>query len=435
LSRERSPISLINAKAPMQDLVVVDSKKTSVRIALGAVVVVALACGTMMVRWQLGNMLATLTRPGDPNAADVARIAQDWAPADPSASWLKATVENDPAMFEQTVRRAPHDYRWRAEFGRALEQEDQPARAEAEFRRAVELAPSFAFPRWRLANFYLRQDRVDEALAELRKAAENNQTYREQAFSLVWDLFDKDPAMVESLAGSDGESRARLSYFFASRGRPSDALRIWNTLSEADQKDQVHLAKGMAMGLYLQRHFPESLEFARISGIDPGAVAGAVTNPTFESGLAETEDSRFGWKVVRNDPKLDVAIDQKVKNDGNRSLRVSFKNYAKPELYNIFQTVAVEPSTRYRLKLAVRTENLKSAGPPLLEIVNANDDRLVVRTQPFGTGSNDWQEIAIEFNTPENCRGINIRTARAYCGEGCPISGIFWYDGFELSRL
>lgn len=418
----------------MRDLVVVDSTNIKVRLTLVAIIIVALICGLLMIRWQLANMFATLTPVGEPNAAEIASLARGWSPNDPATGWFAATTSNDLKLFEQTVRLAPFDYRWRQELGRAFEQDEQPGRAEAEFKRAVELAPNFAFPHWRLANFYLRQDRVDEALVELRKAAENNQTYREQSFSLVWDYFDKDPAVVESIAGDKPESRARLAFFFAARGRADDAIRIWNTLSDETKAANPELAKGMALGLYDQRKFRTALEFSKQAGFDPNAAPETVTDGSFERGLGETGDSRFNWQITRNDPKMEVAIDQRVKRQGTRSMRVTFKNFVKPELYNISQTIVVTPNTAYRLKFWVRTENLKSAGAPLLEIINANDDRLLTRSNSYPTGSNDWQEMTVDFTTPTDCVGVIIRTARAYCGDACPIAGIFWYDSFELVR-
>ena len=418
----------------MQDLFVIDATNTRVRITLAAVAVIALICGLLMIKWQIGNMFATLTPVSDPNAAQIATFAWSWSPNDPSAGWLAATTKNDLGMFEQTVRLAPFDYRWRQELGRAYEQDEQPDRAEAEFKRAIELAPNFAYSHWRLANFYLRQDRIDEALAELKKAAENNQTYREQAFSLVWDYFNKDPAIAESLAGSNPESRARLAYFFAGRGQADDAMRIWNTLNEETQAANPELAKGMALGLYDQRKFGAALEFSKQAGFDPNAMPETVTDGSFERGLGETGDSRFNWQVMRNDPKMEVAIDQKVKREGTRSMRVSFKNFSKPELYNISQTVVVTANRAYRLKFWVRTENLKSAGPPLLEVINANDDKLITRSSSYPTGSNDWHEMFVDFTTPADCAGVIIRTARSYCGDACPITGIVWYDTFELTR-
>ena len=97
--------------------------------------------------------------------------------------------------------------------------------------------------------------------------------------------------------------------------------------------------------------------------------------------------------------------------------------------------VVVEPGKNYKLKFWLRTENLKSSGVPQIEIINGNDDKIIAVTRPFSLGTNDWQEIAVDFTAPENCEGISIRTTRTYCGENCPIAGLMWYDDFELIGL
>ena len=90
-----------------------------------------------------------------------------------------------------------------------------------------------------------------------------------------------------------------------------------------------------------------------------------MTNASFEKNIGEPEDSRFGWLIVRNDPKIEIITDSKVKREGGRSLRMTFKGYSKPALANLFQTVVVEPNRKYTLRFWVRTENLKSVGGPL----------------------------------------------------------------------
>ena len=300
--------------------------------------------------------------------------------------------------------------------------------------RACGLAPHYAFPRWHLGNFYLRQGRVAEAFAELRSSAESNRTYREQVFSLAWDYFDKDSAKVEELAADNTESRVNLALFFAARGRGDDALRVWNTLSETDKGANPETAKSIAHGLFIQRLFPQALEFARQLGIDADARAETVTNGGFEQSLNNQEDARFGWQTGRTDSKIDVAADSSVRHSGARGLKVSFRNYVKPDLYAIFQTIAVEPNRNYMLSFWVRTEGLKSSGPPLFEIVNANDNKPLAASEQFETGTRDWEKYSVGFRTAENCTGITIRTARTFCGEQCPIVGVFWYDDFEISK-
>jgi hypothetical protein len=421
----------------MQDLVVDPSNSTKSRVIVAIVVILSLAAAFFAVRWQLGNMLADLTRFTDPNAEEIAAVAADWAPGDPVARWLKASTAADPAeairLFEQTIQLAPNDYRWRIELARALEQDEQSERAEAELKKALELAPAYAYPRWHLGNFYLRQDRADDAIAELRKAAENNQFYRDQVFSLAWDYFNKDAAQLENLAGEGAEARARLAHFFAARGYAADALRNWNRLSDEEKSKRDYIARVIAQGLFEQRAFPQALEFARQLGLDSEATSETVTNGMFEKGVSQGDGSRFGWGLARNDPRVEMATDMRVKHEGTRSLRTSFKGLVKP-FANLYQTVVVEPGKRYKLRFWVRTENLKSAGLPVLQVVNANDDKLLVSSPPFPGGTADWQEMSVEFATPPNCNGISIRTVRSDCGEDCPITGIFWYDDFELSR-
>ncbi len=437
---KRSPVFLektldVNA---MQDLIAIDSRNLTARIVLVTALLAALFFGWLTVRWQLGDMLADLTPPTDPNAPDIADMALNWSPSDPMASSLKASSTNDTAtaiqMFEQAVRLAPYDYLRRIEIGRAYEQDGQMLRAEDEFKKSVELAPEYAPTHWHLGNFYFRHERNYEAMAELKKAAENNQTYRDQVFSLAWDYFNKDAAQVQTLAGDRPDAVAHLAYFFAARGRAEEALRNWNRLSDNDKARHRDTLRVLALGLYDQRHFLEALQFSKQYGSDADAKPEAVTNASFEKNLEGDQDSRFGWLLNKSDPKFEAVPDLKVKHSGTRSLRVGFKSFVKPTLVNIIQTVIVEPNKKYRVRVWVRTENLKSAGGPLLEIVNANDDQFIVRSQAFPTGTNDWQEIAVEFTTPQNCNGISIRTGRAYCGEECPISGTFWYDDFEISR-
>lgn len=428
----------------MQDLTSVDSRKTKTRLLIAGAVVLSITCSWFAVTRQLGNMIANLTGADKSAAGPAAEIAISLAPGDPVGQWLAGSVEvNDVAadhldsavrLFEGAVRRSPFDYRWRIELGRAYEQEEKTDLAEVEFRRAVELAPTYAFPRWHLGNFYLRQDRIDAAFTELRAAAENNQTYREQAFSVAWDYFDNDPKKVEQLAADTPDSRASLALFFAARGRASESLKIWNLLSEDEKGANPQIAKSIAQGLYTQRIFPQAFEFARQLGIDAEARTEAVTNPGFEKAIGAQDDSRFDWRINHGDSKLDIATDSSVRHSGARSLRLSFRNYVKPELYNLFQTVVVEPNKNYRLSFWVRTENLKSSGAPFGQVVNANDDKPLSGSKTFQTGTNEWQEYTIDFRTPENCNGITLRTVRQPCGEQCPITGMLWYDDFELRK-
>ena len=427
------PITILNAR-----------NKTG-RIALIGVILGALVFTWFAVRWQVGSMLGELTGPTQANAMEIARAAVELAPRDPRprsllAAKMKenfdpASIDDSVRTLEDAVRLSPYDFRWWIELGRAYEQAERSEEAERALQRAVDLAPAYTFPHWQIGNFYLRQDRSDEAFAQLTKTTEKSIVYREQVFSLAWDYFDKDPSKVEQLAANTPDVRASLALFYAQRGAPADSLRVWNSLPPEEKGKYPQNLTIITQSLYTKRFYRQALEFSKQSGADSDAAAETITNGGFEKFVGDPESALFGWRINRSDTKLDILTDSSVKVEGLKSLKLNFKTYARPELYNVTQLVAVEPSARYTVSFMLRTENLRTGGEPLIEIVDANSDNMIVTTQRFPLGSNEWQKITVEFVVPPTCDGITIRTSRASCGETCPISGTIWYDDFKIARL
>ncbi|KXK03360.1 MAG: hypothetical protein UZ17_ACD001001168 [Acidobacteria bacterium OLB17] len=283
-----------------------------------------------------------------------------------------------------------------------------------------------------IGNFYIREGEIEKAEPELKRATVNNYKYRMQVFGLAWDFFDHDPQKVEELAADGSDVLVSLTMFYAQRGQAADALRIWNKLSDADKAKFPEISSVVVQGLFDKRAFPEALEFSRQLNIDADARAEAVSNAGFERIINNSEPSYFGWQFPKQG-KVDVLWDGAVKHTGSKSLRLSFKNYSATSLFTASQLVVVKPSKKYRLTFWVRTENLRSAGPPQIDVTNAIDDRLIVSSQPMPQGTNDWQQISVDFTAPENCTAISIRTTRVFCGDGCPLIGSLWYDDFELT--
>lgn len=422
----------------------IESKTTAARVVSVAAIIFALVFGWFAVSRQLGNMLAEQTLPTASNARQVAEVAVDLAPRDPLARWLAASVaadrtgarnaENRLAVPEDVVRLAPHDFRWWIELGRARERAEQYEQAETAFLRAAELAPAYVYPRWQLGNFYLRRDRGDEAFAQLKKAVADNIVYREQVYSTAWDYFDGDTAKIKEIAGDGADAKISLIKFYVGKNRAADALQIWKALSDEEKRTDPVYARLIGQLLYEKRFFRSSIAFAAENGIDPESRPETITNGGFEKPIGDPNETYFNWKIAPAE-KLEIKIDPTQKKEGARSLRVLTSGYAGIDLINhIWQITAVEPNVAYRLRFAVKTENLKSAGMPTVEIVNANDDKIIVSSKPFPGGSNDWQETTLDFATPANAEGIVIRTARAFCGENCPMTGTFWLDDFRISR-
>jgi tetratricopeptide (TPR) repeat protein len=417
-------------------IAVISSKNILAKILLVLAILSAIIFAWVAVRFQIGNMLAELTQPTDPNAKATALTAIELAPTDPLSNWLLANQTKDKSAVEQyqkVIKLSPNDYRWWVELARSREQASDLQGSEAAFQQAIKLAPNYSYPNWQLGSFYLRQERNDEAFKAFKKATDGNSSFREQIFNTAWEVFDKDATKLESIVSDKPDAKVALSIFYAKKDKPEDCLRIWKTLNDEQKIENQITAKAIFQALFDKRRFFVANEFAREIGIEAEAKPETFLNGGFESAIGDIKETYFGWRINRQE-KLDVKLDVNQKRTDKRSLRIYFSGYSEPQLYNILQFVAVKPNTKYRLSFWVKTENLKSLGTPTVEIINGNDDKIIVSTKPFATGTNDWQEVKLEFTTPENSEAIIIRTARQACVAPCPIIGTVWYDDFVLSK-
>src|SRR6185295_2704846 len=179
-----------------QEVVHISVRKLPVRVLLILLLLAAGVWSYYVIRWYLGNTLAEYF---DPNAGNVnaAQWAASMAPDDPLAHWrigqvTQKTLPLDKQAaaipeYEKAVSLSPNDYRFWMTLGTAQEQVGNDVQAELALKRAVALAPAYAYPRWYLGNLYLRSGRYDEAFAELRQASQADSGLEPQMFNLVWE--------------------------------------------------------------------------------------------------------------------------------------------------------------------------------------------------------------------------------------------------------
>ena len=412
----------------------------------GAAILLALGFAWLAVSWQVGDLFADVTPVRSPDAQEIADTAIWLAPASPRGYWLSGailkTAFDDQSLaaavqrYEEAARVAPNNYRSWTELGRVNEQSGHYDRAEMAFRRAINTAPEYTIPRWQLGNFFLRRDRIDDAIGEFNIVAKYNSPYRVQVFSTAWNVLGKDPRQVEQFLTDTGDSKAALAYFYGSINQPDDAIRVWNMIGSDEKPRFRWQVDALARDLMAHRSYRGALEFARQAGIDPDARPEIVTNGDFELPVKSSEGGiRFDWTITRIDGKADVTADSSTAHGGRRSLKLTFRGYAKPELNLLQQAIAVTPAARYRLSFWIRTENLRGGSLPLLEVRNAKMDTLIAASAPFTPGTADWQEISVEFDVPADRDGIYLISGREPCAEECPMTGVIWLDDFTLTRL
>jgi hypothetical protein len=439
-------------------LKIVEARSPLVRVLLIVPVLLALFGSWYATRWYVGNFVAEYapqisdeTLSEDELMAmklETALSAMKLAPNDPWTHWVVAGLKNgsikpeDRAevlkQYEEAVRLSPNDYRFWVSLGRARGQDGDYAGGEKALRRAVELAPSYADPRWHLGNLLLRAGRGDEAFTELRRAAEADQRLRPQIFNAAWFVYGENVDAIKDAVGGSAAARAELAVYVAGRGRFDDAMRLWSSLSVLEKTDQRANGEAVMKALLAGKRHRAALEVARDLNRDASsAKVGEILDPGFETDIDATGANIFGWKVT-SVPQAQIGLDESNRHGGLRSLRIAFKSPSILAFTNISQLIVVEPDTQYRLEYYVRIEELKSGGTPFVQVLDSADEtKALAASQPLPNGTRDWQVETLEFKSPPQSEAVVVRVNRASCGADtvCPIFGLVWYDDFNLQRL
>jgi tetratricopeptide (TPR) repeat protein len=408
-------------------------------------VLVAVFASWFVVRWYLGNTIAEYFSP-ETRRLEVAQMAVRWAPKDPLTHWRLGNViqvEMPPdqisqsvAEYEHAVSLSPNDYRFWTSLGEAQEQAGDYANAEKSLREAVALAPAYAFPRWYLGNLLLRTDRYAEGFEELRRASEANPDLRAQLFNFAWQINKDDFEAQKAAIGNTAEMRAQFATYLTKRTLFDEALRLWNSLSEAEKRENRGAADFIIAGLIGAKHFHQARDVW--NDVAPGPAyrveIGKVVDGGFEGNLAHGPGALFGWQV-RSASQLQIGIDTRVGHTGNNSLRLFFQVRSHIDNIDISQLIPIAPDTQYYFECYVETEKLASGSTPVVAIFDAaNEATLLASSAAAPSGNNNWQRIELSFKTAANAEAVKLKVYRSGCPEQpiCPIFGTVWYDDFDL---
>jgi hypothetical protein len=436
------------AQSTSDQLKLIDVRKPLLRVLLVVPVALALLFSWYAIRWYMGNFVAEFAPRMDAGQLEAAQAAMNLAPEDPWTHGAVATIKKRSFLpeeladavrhYEEAVKLSPNDYRFWLELGRAREQSGDSAGGEKALRRAVELAPSYAYPHWHLGNLLLRAGRGDEAFTELRRATDADPALRPQLFNMAWALYGQNVDEIRKLVGDSVAARGEFAVYLAGRGLLDDALGLWNSLQPAEKKAQREVGSTILKALLDQKRYHAARNV--IHDLNPTLDMSnpmQFVNGSFEEDINTTGENIFNWQI-KSDQQAQIAIDGSTHHSGARSLRVLFKASAALALDNVAQLVVVEPQAQYRFECYVRAKDLKSAGTPLIEIIDARDGATVLATSPpIPPGTYDWQPLTINFNTTPQTEAVTVRMGQATCGTGavCPIFGIVWYDDFSLQRI
>jgi Tetratricopeptide repeat len=426
---------------PLQLTVLAESKemqRRAVRIFIGLAAIVAL----IWTIWFSGCIALSklLVKSGAITGdLDSLNAATNLTPADAEAHYSLGALTNylgrpEDALkeMELAVSLRPRDYYLWLELGQTRDLVGDTNGALTAFDEAVRLAPYYGEPRWRRGSLLFRMGRYEEAFAELRNAAKSNPELLPNLIDLAWGASMQNANLTEQLVQAEtSDSQLALARFFAKRGRPDEAITHFRAAGAASDQDRRELIEELVTaGAFRQA-------FAIWSNSNGSA---STKTDIFDGGFESTlsaDESGFGWRIARSQPGLNVWLDPGQPQSGTKSLRVDFNGNSDPDKAIVSQLVMVEPSSRYKLSFAARSQKILTGGPPVITVTEATGERRqLARSPSLIQASAAWNVLTVEFATAPLTNAVLVSLQREACSTSpCPIFGSLNLDSFSIEQI
>jgi hypothetical protein len=281
----------------------------------------------------------------------------------------------------------------------------------------------------------LRSGEYEAAFKDLGQAAQSNPELVPNLIDLAWSISRGDVKLTEQLAQIKGDKmRIAFARFLARHGKPDDALTQFadaGNVPDPIRRELIEqlLAKGAfkeAFNIWKLTHGSESGKGAAPSIYDGG----------FEGPLA-FEQRGFSWRVPRELQATTISLDSSQPHSGAKNLRIEFGGNSNPGTVLVSQLVVVEPSKRYKVNFASRSQDVVTGGLPLVDVNDASgDQKRLGQSPPLAKGAGGWQSYSFEFTTTPTTTAVLLSLQRENCTMSpCPIFGAISLDSFSIEQL
>ncbi len=407
-----------------------------VAIAIASCVFVIRAAAT----FGFSRLLVTYSLTSGNLAA--AKMAIQLTPKDAEAHFADAAVmslsgapDQSVNELERAVSLRPSDYGLWSELGLLRDQTGDTNGALAAFDEAVKRAPFYSQPRWNRGNVLLRKGQYEAAFNDLSQAAQSNPELIPSLIDLAWSVSKGDVNVTEQLAQIRGDKmRIAFARFLARHGKAKEAIAQFGEagdVSEAIKRELVEQLLGKGA-------FKEAFALWKAVHGEAGKaeVGPSIYDGSFEGPLS-FEQGGFGWRVPRDLQATSISLDASQPQNGSKDLRIEFNGNSNPGSALVSQIILVEPSRRYKISFASRSEDVVTGGLPLLVASDASgEQKRLGQSPPLAKGISDWRQYSFEFTTTPTTTAVVLSLQRENCTTSpCPIFGAISLDSFSVELL
>ncbi|MGH9427901.1 MAG: tetratricopeptide repeat protein, partial [Terriglobia bacterium] len=321
------------------------------------------------------------------------------------------------------------------ELGLLRDQIGDPAGALKAFDEAVRHAPFYSRPRWNRGNVLLRSGQYEAAFKDLNQATQSNPELIPSLIDLAWGVSKGDVELTEELAQiKTDKMRIVFAKSLALHGKAKEAIVQFDKAANASEPMKRELLEQLlAKGAFKQAFYV----WKAVQGEAGKEQAGpSIHDGGFEGPLSFGQ-SGFGWRVPRDLQATSISLDAGQPQSGSQDLRIEFGGNSNPASALVSQTILVEPSTRYKINFASRSEDVVTGGLPILVASEAPaGQKRLGQSPPLAGGVSDWRPYSFEFITTPTTTAVVLSLQRENCTTWpCPIFGAISLDSFSVELL
>ena len=352
-------------------------------------------------------------------------------------------AETDTNKSVQYLRRAAELSRYSrlywSDLASACQSIDDTQCADWATENLLKLCPMVPYYHQLAAESYLRRNRLDESLGELRHLLELDPTYATGIWADLLTVLEPDVIFQKVLANNNKiESTVEVGFvdFLSAQGENDAAYHIW-TFVAANPRPfpfssvQSYLERLISTGRIEEAtHVWQDLERRRtVKSPDADVKNNLVFNGGFEQSPL---NAGFDWRTGSTTYlALDFAAPGAY--EGARCLRVDFKVGRNDEYEPVYQIVPIQPNHIYSLNADVRSRDITSTSGPSLRVTDPQQRGFEDAISETTVGTTDWHPVNLSFSTGPETQSVQLSLWRPR-GRVFPmnISGSFWLDAVTL---
>jgi tetratricopeptide (TPR) repeat protein len=304
------------------------------------------------------------------------------------------------------------------------------------FLQARKAYPLSAEVSWQYGNFLLRQDELQSAFTEMRRAVEADPKRGAEAFSRALRAEPDVDRILDRVLPPIRDVYVDVIWDQITDGHTENALKVWARLAAIHPNLPLQNVFTLIGDLLAKKRITEArrvwdqaVVFAGMADLQ-GPRGSVLWDGGFESGVT---GGGFSWIIPDNFRGVQISVDVGEKHSGKHSLRLTFDGKSNVNFMGVCHYVPVQPSTPYRFSAWVRTRELTTDQGIRFQLHSLGVQDNSVAVTPDIHGSQPWAQIENPWVSGKDVQEVQVCLVRFPSEQPeHRIQGTAWVDDVAL---